>query len=284
MSYIKIAGVVSALALMVAVTAYTEADAGSASDVKAQTPIISAETKADLKADWATAKQSLADSADKAGDSTQAALDNFRARYINDESATNDVTINAQTTAKGMLGQSVNDTDGKKIGTLKDIILDKDGKAVIAVVSDGGFIGMGDKLAAFNYNLVMQQNADGDVIMPISKETMKEVAEFSYEAKDASDKVHVVPANGYSTSELLKGQLVDPQSNALGNIENITFRGGEASQVIVAFDEKLGVGGDRAALDFDDLVLSRSANGALDFRMNTRQSAQFNTYKSTKTN
>lgn len=283
MTQLRIAGLVSALALMVAVTAYTEANAGSQNDVKVQTPIISQETKANLKADWDTAKQAVTDSADKASDSSKAALDNFRARYIDDES-TSDVTINTQTTAKGMLGQSVNDTDGKKIGTLKDIILDKDGKAVMAVISDGGFIGMGDKLAAFNYNMVIQQNADGDVIMPISKETMKQVAEFSYEAKDASDKVHVMPANGYSVSELLKGQLVDPQSNTLGNIENITFRNGEASQVIVAFDQKLGLGGDRAALDFDDLTLSKSANGALDFRMNTRQSAQFNTYKSTKTN
>ncbi len=293
----KIMGAVSALALLVAVTAYTEANAA---DVNATTqthinanatteasPTLSERAdnaadnaKADLKAGWEQTKEAARD----AGDKTRAEYDSIKARVIGETDTPSDVTVESRMTAKGMIGQPVYNTKQEKIGTLKDIILDNSGRARIAVVSDGGFMGIGDKLAAFDYGLVMQQNADGDVIMPLNEDTVSKVAAFSYNPKEASDTIQIVPADSYSVAELLKGKLIDPRNKSMGNIENITFAGGEASRVIVAFDQKLGVGGERAALDFDDLSLSKQANGSLDFRMNDRQSAQFEQYKNTQAN
>jgi uncharacterized protein YrrD len=203
---------------------------------------------------------------------------------IDESNDRRDVTYNSRLTASGMLGQPIYNTKNEKIGTFKDIILDHDGNVKLVVVSDGGFMGIGDKLAAFDASLVINQQTNGDVIMPLSEDTIKQVAEFSYDQKEVSDKIRVMPANGYSVAELLKGKLVNPKNESLGNIENITFWDGEAANVIVAFDQTAGVGGERAALDFDNLILSKADDGALNFRMNSQQSANFEAYKNTSTN
>jgi len=283
---IKILGAVSVLALMVAVTAYTEANAGSATDAKADTSIgLSAETKAELKADWEQTKDAVQEKSAEISAAADARYEDIKARLIDEDAATPDsrMTISSGITAKGLLGQPIQNTHDKKVGTVKDIILDSEGDAEFIVVSDGGFMGVGDKLAAFDYNLVMRQEENGDVVMPLSDELIKNVAEFSYDPKEAGDKVQVIPANGYSVSELLKGQLVNPSNETLGTIENIAFRQGEAAEVIVSFDQKLGIGGERAAFDFDDLTLSKGADGNLNFRMNAYQSAKFEEMKKTNT-
>lgn len=271
----RIIGPVSALAILVAFTAYKEANATS-TDTK---PGISAETKADLKHAYEETKDAVSDTAQKLSEKTSDTYESIKAKMISEKDSMSDVTYDSRITAKGLLGQPINNTAGKKVGTLKDIIVDHDGKAAVAVVSDGGFAGIGDKLAAFDYNLLMRQDTNGDVIMPVSEDAVSKVAAFSYEPKDASKDVRVIPENGYSISEMLKGKLVSPKDESLGNIENITFISGQASSVIVGFDEVAGMGGDHVALNFDDLALSKSKDGTIDFRMGNHQSEQFEEYK-----
>src|ERR1700732_3201105 len=48
--------------------------------------------------------------------------------------------------AKKVLGTNVNDTSGSKIGSIEDVILDKQSNSILfAVVAFGGFVGMGEK-------------------------------------------------------------------------------------------------------------------------------------------
>ena len=48
--------------------------------------------------------------------------------------------------AKKVLGTKVTDTSGNKIGTIEDIILDKQSNNILfAVVGFGGFLGMAEK-------------------------------------------------------------------------------------------------------------------------------------------
>ena len=48
--------------------------------------------------------------------------------------------------AKKVLGTKVTDTTGNKIGHIEDVILDKGTNSILfAVVSFGGFLGMGEK-------------------------------------------------------------------------------------------------------------------------------------------
>lgn len=279
----KILGLVSALAIMVAITAYTEANATSVAIPAPTTGEMSNKespvfwgVQEDMQQNWNQVKSDLQEAK---ADATQS-IDNAQATIAPLQAPSDPaLAYSARTTATGMIGQPVTTVSGKKIGVMKDIILDSTGKAVLSVISDGGFIGVGDKLTAFDYGLVVQQNADGDVVMPINAETIARAQDFSYDTKEASDDIAVMPNNGYSVSQLLRGKILDPQSRALGDVENIVFRGGQASQVVVAYDKNAGIGKDRAALDFNDMTIARQANGTMDFRMNGHQSAEFETYK-----
>jgi sporulation protein YlmC with PRC-barrel domain len=148
------------------------------------------------------------------------------------------------------------------------------------VLNDGGFFGMGGKLAAFDYALVTSRNEEGDVIMPVSEATLKKVAEFSYNAKDAKNNVRVIPANGYSVSEILDADVLNARGKEVAEVENVTFLNGKASRLIVEFDGMMGMGGDQAALNFGDLKIIKESDGEVDFQMSAAQAASFESYKS----
>jgi len=55
--------------------------------------------------------------------------------------------------------------------------------------------------------------------------------------------------------------------------------------VIVAFDQTLGMGGEKAAFDFDDVQVQHATSDDVTVRLNARQSAEFESFKGdTKTN
>ncbi|MCF8495708.1 MAG: hypothetical protein K9G62_03470 [Alphaproteobacteria bacterium] len=163
---------------------------------------------------------------------------------------------------------------------MKDIILDQNGKASMAVVADGEFPGFDGKLVAFDYNLVARQNEDGDVVMPLTEDSIEKAAEFSYERGDQSSTVRVIPNNAYSVAELLDADLVDPEKDYVAQVENISFKNGHANQLILAFDQVLGLGGERAAIGYNKAKLIRNGD-ELDFQLTANQAAQFESYKKT---
>jgi sporulation protein YlmC with PRC-barrel domain len=223
---------------------------------------------------------------DKAGnaisDAADSVADSFRAAFIDDEEMQGPevtyVTINNNNTAKGMIGKDVRNGTGESVAKVDDIILDANGDAMMVVVANGGFLGLGEKQAAFDYDAITRQNTDGDVIMPLTKAGIDSAAEFSYDRKATGDKVRVIPAGGYSMKELLKAKVIDQNGDSLAAVDNITLNSGGANRVIVAFDQVLGMGGERAALDFDALKLTQTDSG-VQFQLSAAQSANFEKYK-----
>jgi sporulation protein YlmC with PRC-barrel domain len=243
--------------------------------------------KGDVERAWDDTKEAASKAADKTSDAASKAYDNIKATFIDEEKTGSDtVTIDSRKTAQGMIGQPVLNTKGEKIASVKDIILDGEGNASLVVLADGGFMGIGSKLAAFDYNLVSQRQKDGDVIMPISQETLDKVAPFSYEAKDAEKdpKTRIIPANGVSVAKLLDGQILNPKKETVAEVDNISFSNGEASQIIIAFDQTLGLGGEKAAVGYDNVQIVREKNNKLDIQLSEKQAANFESFKKTATN
>jgi sporulation protein YlmC with PRC-barrel domain len=273
----------SAVAMAVSVPAWAETSANANAEVKADAPSLSQ----DAKREWENVKQGASEAADKTSKAVEEAYEDIKATVIGEEetSTSSSVTIDSRNTASGMIGQPVLDTNGKKIASVQDIILDADGNAQMVVLADGGFMGIGTKLAAFDYNLVSQRQKDGDVIMPITQDTLNKVAPFSYEAKDAEKdaKVRVVPANGISVARLLEGQVLNQKKENVAEIDNISFSNGEASQIIIGFDKTLGLGGEKAAMSFEGSRIVREKND-LDVQLTASQTANFENFKKTATN
>ncbi len=221
---------------------------------------------------------------DKSDDGIHRTSEDIRAVYIGKEASNtlDPVLIRRSMTANGLIGESVYNDDNKKIATVKDIIIDKSGKAILVVVSDNGFLGIGSKVAAFNYSQVVKQDSDGKVAMALSKDMIDHAADFSYDQRDWA-KAKVIPRGSISVNALLKGDVLDNNGKKVASIENVYLRNADVSQVIVGFDKTLGMGGDLAALDFDDLQTVKKKKD-IDFKLTSNQTVEFKNFKKSVNN
>jgi sporulation protein YlmC with PRC-barrel domain len=82
-----------------------------------------------------------------------------------------------------LLGSSVYNDQNEKVGSVDDLIMKDDNKIVMAVVSVGGFLGIGNKLVAVPYDhLHLEMNKDETkVVMPgASKDSLASMPTFTY--------------------------------------------------------------------------------------------------------
>lgn len=81
--------------------------------------------------------------------------------------------------ASKVIGSSVVNEANDTVGKVDDIIIGQDGKSPYAVLSVGGFLGMGNKLVAVPYEQL--KTMDNKIIMPgASKDALKALPEFKY--------------------------------------------------------------------------------------------------------
>ncbi len=190
---------------------------------------------------------------------------------------TGTVSIDSRMTADGMIGKPFYNESGESVAKIQDIILDNKGNAKLVVLADGAVTGLG-KIVAFDYNIIERQNGDGDVIGALSEDMIQRAKTFSYEAKDESDKVSVMPQDSHSMIKLLEGHLVNAKGEKLADIDDISFKNGKADQLVLGFDKTLGLGGEKAALAYGDVLLSKNGE-TYDFKISASQAAQFEAFK-----
>jgi hypothetical protein len=84
--------------------------------------------------------------------------------------------------ASKVIGASVVNDANESIGKIDDVIISSDGKAPFAVISVGGFLGLGSKLVVVHYdNLRFQQDR---VVLPGgSKDQLKALPDFKYASR-----------------------------------------------------------------------------------------------------
>ncbi len=81
--------------------------------------------------------------------------------------------------ASELLGMKVEGTDGKKLGDIKDLVVDPmDGDIDYAVLDYGGFLGVGDKYFAVPWE-ALQFSPDGKkVVLDVTKKDLKQAPGF----------------------------------------------------------------------------------------------------------
>lgn len=201
---------------------------------------------------------------------------------VDDDNNLTPVFIRGNLTATGLIGKTIINSEDKKIATVKDIIIGKNGKAALVVVSDDGLLGIGSKVAAFDYTSVVTQKYDGTVVMALSEEMIQRAADFSYDPKDWP-KAKVIPAGSVSTNMLLEGDVLNSKGEKVASIDNVYFRYADVTQIIVGFHKTMGKGGDFASLDYDDMRMIKK-DGGLDFKLTAKQSAHFKNFKASVAN
>lgn len=192
-------------------------------------------------------------------------------------------TIATTSTASALLNQPVINAKQERVGTLSDIIVDSKGNAKLAIVSDGDFLNIG-KEAAFDYSNILRVNADGDLVTPLTEESIKNARKFSYDTKESGKDIRTIPAGGYSIDKLLDAEVVNAKGENVASVDNITFRNGKADSLIVGFDKTLGIGGEKAALSFPNVKMISKEDGKIDLQLTDAQAAQFETFKQSTSN
>jgi hypothetical protein len=83
-----------------------------------------------------------------------------------------------------VIGSSVINDKNEKIGTIDDLIADKDKKQLnFAVLQVGGFLGLGGRLVAVPFDsLVIDDKAQKITLPGASKDELKKLSEFNYPA------------------------------------------------------------------------------------------------------
>ncbi|QBQ55730.1 PRC-barrel domain-containing protein [Nitrosococcus wardiae] len=81
--------------------------------------------------------------------------------------------------ASTLEGDTVVNLEGEELGTITDIMVDvPKGRIAYAVLSFGGFLGMGDKLFAVPWNALILDAEDKCFVLKVDKETLKNAPGF----------------------------------------------------------------------------------------------------------
>lgn len=210
----------------------------------------------------------------------QEAKESFEAFFLSEDEAVpaKKVAYARISSATGMIGSPVINYKNERVGTVKDIIVNKDGEADMLVIADGEFPGFDGKLVAYNYSDVFKKDAEGDVLAPISENMINRAAEFSYTPDTGKSMVRNIPEGGYSVEKILKGDVLNSNDEKVGSVEDIYFKGGRADLVIIGFDKVLGMGGSKVAANYQpaDIIFD---GDSLHVELTAQQSVALSNYK-----
>jgi sporulation protein YlmC with PRC-barrel domain len=94
----------------------------------------------------------------------------------------------AMTTIGNYYKQTVYDPADKKIGEISDILLNKEGKVEVLIISVGGFLGIASKEVAVPFRAIqeMQKNGKSFLLMNTTGEALKAAPGYRYDKNTAS--------------------------------------------------------------------------------------------------
>lgn len=86
--------------------------------------------------------------------------------------------------ASKIIGESVVNRQDESLGKIHELVFDaKDGRLAYAVLSFGGFIGMGDKLFAMPWKAFEFSNTENKLILNVEKEKLESAPGFDKSEK-----------------------------------------------------------------------------------------------------
>jgi sporulation protein YlmC with PRC-barrel domain len=96
--------------------------------------------------------------------------------------------------ASKMLGSTVYDVQNRDIGSVKDLVLNKDGKVDAAVIDVGSFLGMGGKLVAVPVSDIKTDN--NRLTLDRNKEQLQQMASYDLENRNTGAGTSTSPTSG----------------------------------------------------------------------------------------
>ncbi len=99
-----------------------------------------------------------------------------------------------QIRASKMIGSAVYDVQNRRIGHVKDLVLDRDGQVASVVVDVGAFLGMGGKYVAVNLrDLKTDHNR---LTLDLTKEQLQQAQDYRLENRNTGAGTSTSPVHG----------------------------------------------------------------------------------------
>ncbi len=77
-----------------------------------------------------------------------------------------------------ILKTTVENGRGEKLGTLQDLMVDEEGRLKYAILSHGGFLGIGDVLIPVPFEALITDEEKGTAVLDIDKQTLEKALNF----------------------------------------------------------------------------------------------------------
>lgn len=82
--------------------------------------------------------------------------------------------------ASKLIGTAVENDQGEKIGSIDDLVLTQDDKLMVAIVSVGGFLGIGSKLVAVPWDRFHYGSDNNLQLSGASKQALNALPSFTF--------------------------------------------------------------------------------------------------------
>ncbi len=143
-----------------------------------------------------------------------------------------------------LIGADLHTSTGEDIGKVNDIVFDENtGGMMHAVLSAGGFIGIGDKLTPVAWKSIeVMKNDEGKINVTTTLDKAKLTEEKSFEK---SDKTWMQQLPGTSGHKLIRmsdaddAKLFDKTGKHIGEIEDVIVdtKSGKAAYAVISFED-----------------------------------------------
>ena len=101
--------------------------------------------------------------------------------------------------ASKVRGTPVYNSEGDKIGTVEDVVLDKmSNNIMFAVLGSGGVLGMGEKFRPIPWSILDYDSDKGGYVVPVSKDTLENAPAYRMEDLTSDDGEDAIRAEAYS--------------------------------------------------------------------------------------
>lgn len=186
--------------------------------------------------------------------------------------------------ASELIGETVEQRDGDNIGEIDDLVYAGTDKKLMAIISIGGFLGLGEKLIAVPYNELRVSDGGDDVFLNSSSENLKAQAEFKYnDGENTGKQMRMSRENASSNaresefansveygkyrdakslykiriSEIIGETVESANGDNLGEIDDVVYsRTDEKLMAIISVGGFLGMGEKLVAVPYDQLRVS----------------------------
>lgn len=120
--------------------------------------------------------------------------------------------------ASDILGDRVRNRGGEDLGTIEEIMLDlEQGRIAYAVLSFGGFLGIGDKLFAVPWTALQTDRTEHEFVLDVDRETLEKAPGFDKDDwPDMADPAFGAEIHGHYGKTPYWGQSTSDAGNYTG--------------------------------------------------------------------